>query len=140
MGKRKNTPNLTYDKPSKLTKHENLTPQKQLKTAKQEKSKNNQQQIISKNKEGIEIIREQLRELAYNLSKSELKEIKKRLYKVENKKGLLGSKKPRKYLDELDEKVCKLDKYCHDDDFEFTGIRNKICLNYQSMKITINQH
>ena len=71
---------------------------------KQEKSKNNQQQIISKNKERVEIIREQLRELAYKLSKSELKEIKKRLYKVENKKGLLGSKKPRKYLDELDEK------------------------------------
>ena len=47
---------------------------------KQEKSKNNQQQIISKNKERIEIIREQLRELAYKLSKSELKEIKKRLY------------------------------------------------------------
>ena len=43
---------------------------------------------------------------------------------VENKKGLLGSKKPRKYLDELDEKIRKLDKYYHDDDFEFRGIRN----------------
>ena len=50
---------------------------------KQEKSKNNQQQQIkSKYKERIE--------LAYKLSKSELKEIKRCLYMVENKKGLLG--------------------------------------------------
>ena len=90
LGKRKNTQNLTYEKPSKLTQRENLTPQKQLKTTKQEKSKNNQQQILSKNKERIEIIGEQLRELAYKLSKSELKEIKRHLYMVENKKGLLG--------------------------------------------------
>ena len=89
MGKRKNTQNLTYEKPSKLTKRENLTPLKQLKTTKQEKSKNNQQQQIkSKNKK--EVIREQLKELAYKLSKSELKEIKSHLYMVENKKGLLG--------------------------------------------------
>ena len=58
---------------------------------KQEKSKNNeQQQIKSKNKEKIEVIREQFKELAYKLSKSELKEMKRRLYMVENKKGLLG--------------------------------------------------
>ena len=89
------------------------------------KSKNNQQQQIkSKNKERIEVIREQFKELAYKFSKSELKKIKRRLYMVENKKGLLGSKKPRKYLDELDKKICKLDKYYHDDDFEFRGIRN----------------
>ena len=58
---------------------------------KQEKNKINkqQQQTKSKNKERIEIIREELKELAYKLSKSELKEIKKTLYKVENKKGLL---------------------------------------------------
>ena len=56
---------------------------------KHEKSKNNQQQIISKNKERIEIIREQLKELGYKLLRDELKEIKKHLYKVENKKGLL---------------------------------------------------
>ena len=118
------TQNLTYEKPSKLTKRENLTPQKQLKMTKQEKSKNNQQQIISKNKERIEIIRKELKELGYKLLKSELKEIKRHLYMVENKKVLLGSKKPRKYLDELDEKIRKLDKYYHDDDFEFRGIRN----------------
>ena len=58
---------------------------------KQEKTKNNQQQQIkSKNKERIEVIREQFKELPYKLSKSELKEIKRCLYMVENKKGLLG--------------------------------------------------
>ena len=57
---------------------------------KQEKSENNQQQIKSKNKERIDVIREELKELGYKLSKSELKEIKKHLYKVENKKDLLG--------------------------------------------------
>ena len=124
LGKRKNTQNLTYEKPLKLTKRENLTPRKQLKTTKQEKSKNNQQQIKSKNKGRIDVIREELKELGYKLSKGELKEIKKRLYMVENKKGLLGSKNHKKYLDELDEKIRKLDKYYHDDDFEFRGMRN----------------
>ena len=91
MGKHKNTQNVTYEKPSKLTKRENVTPQKQLKTTKQEKSKNNQQQQIkSKNKERIEVITEQFKELVYKLSKSELKETKRHLYMVENKKGLLG--------------------------------------------------
>ena len=90
MGKRKNTQNLTYEKPSKLTKRENLTPEKRLKTTKQEKIKNNQQEIISENKKRISIIRKELKELSYKLSKSELKKIKKRLYMLENKKGLLG--------------------------------------------------
>ena len=91
MGKHKNTQNLTYEKPLKLTKRENLANQKQLKTTKQEKSKNNQQQKIkSKNKEKIDVIREELKELGYKLLKSDLKEIKKRLYMVENKKDLLG--------------------------------------------------
>ena len=57
---------------------------------KHEKSKHNQQQIISNNKERIEIIREQLKKLGYKLLRDELKEIKKRLYMVENKKCLLG--------------------------------------------------
>ena len=141
IAKRRKAQYLTYEKPSKLTKRENLTPQKQLKTTKQEKSKNNQQQLISKNKERIEIIREKLKELGYKLLKSELKEIKGRLYIVENKKVLLGSKKPRKYLDELDEKFRKLDKYYHDDDFEFRGIRNiQDLFNYQSKKIITNQN
>ena len=33
-------------------------------------------------------------------------------------------KKTSKYLDELDEKNRKLDKYYHDDDFEYKGKRN----------------
>ena len=54
---------------------------------KHQKSKNNQhEKIKSKNKERID---EELIELSYKLSKSELKEIKKNLYKIENKKGLL---------------------------------------------------
>ena len=50
---------------------------------------NQQQQIKSKNKETIHVIREELKELSYKLSKSELKEIKKNLYQIENKKGSL---------------------------------------------------
>ena len=45
---------------------------------------------MSKNKERIEIITEQLKELGYKLERDKLKEIKKRLYKVEKRKGLLG--------------------------------------------------
>ena len=57
---------------------------------KHEKNKNNQQQKIkSTNKERIDVIREELKKLNYKLSKRELKEIKKNLYKIENKKGLL---------------------------------------------------
>ena len=77
------------------------------------------------NKDRISIIREELKELAYKLSKSELKEIKSCLYIVENKKGLLNSKKTRKYLDELDEKIRKLDRYYRGyDDFEYKGTKN----------------
>ena len=67
-------------------------------------NKNNQQQKIkSKNKERIDIIREELKELSYKLSKSELKEIKKNLYNIE-KRNQFESKKTNKYLDELDKK------------------------------------
>ena len=58
------------------------TPKKQI--------NNQQQQIISKNKERIEIIRSELKELSYKLLRDEFKEIKRSLYKLENKKGLLG--------------------------------------------------
>ena len=47
-------------------------------------NKNNQQQ--SKNKKRIYIIREELKESSYKLSKSELKEIKKNLYNKEKRK------------------------------------------------------
>ena len=83
---------ITYEKPLKLAKRENLTPQKPLKATKQ--------QILSKTKKRIEIIREKLKELRHKLSKSELKEIKKYLYNIENKKELLESEATKKYLDE----------------------------------------
>ena len=61
-----------------------------LNALKEYKSKNNQQQKIkSKYKERIDVIREELKELSYKLSNSELKEIKKNLYKIEDKNGLL---------------------------------------------------
>ena len=116
---------------------------KLLSALKEYKTKNNQQQQIkSKNKERIDAIREELKELSYKLSKSELKEIKKNLYQVENKKGLLNSKKTRKYLDELDEKIRKLDKYYHDDDFEYREIKNihdlfKLSINKDYYKPTL---
>ena len=59
------------------------------KTPKKQKN-NQQQQIISKNKERIEIIRSELKELGYKLLRDEFKEIKRHLYMVENKKGSLG--------------------------------------------------
>ena len=49
-------------------------------------NKNNQQQKIKfTNKKRIDIIREELKELSYKLSKSELKEIKKNLYNIEKR-------------------------------------------------------
>ena len=115
---------LTPEKPLKNPKPKNnqiLTPEKPLKNP---KPKNNQI-LTSKNRERIGIIREERKELAYKLSKSELKEIKRRLYIVENKKGSLNSKNTGTYLDELDEKIRKLDRYYRDyDDFEYNGIKN----------------
>ena len=84
-------------------------------------NKNNQQH--SKNKKRIDIIREELKELSYKLSKSELKEIKKNLYNIEERKQF-EQKKPRRFLDELDKKILKLDKHQDYDDFEYRGITN----------------
>ena len=57
----------------------------------------------SKNKERIDNIREDLKDLSYKLSKSELKEIKTSLYNIEKRKKN-SSKKNNKYLDDLDKK------------------------------------
>ena len=46
--------------------------------------KNNKQH--SKNKERIDTIREELKDLSYKLSKSELKEIRKNFYNIEKRK------------------------------------------------------
>ena len=76
-----------------VSNYERMTDEELLSTLKKtsQKQKNNkQQQIISKNKEIIEIIRSELKELGYKLLRDEFKEIKKRLYMVENKKGSLG--------------------------------------------------
>ena len=84
----------------KITK--TLTPQKLLKPAKHENLTSQKQQIMSKTKKRIEIIREKLKELRHKLSKSELKEIKRHLYNIEYKKELLESETTKRYLDELD--------------------------------------
>ena len=63
----------------------------------------------SKNKERIDNIREDLKDLSYKLSKSELKEIKTNLYNIEKRKKI-STKKTNKYLDELDKKILTLEK------------------------------
>ena len=75
---------------------------------------------MSKTKKRIETIRETLKELRHKLSKSELKEIRKHFYNIENKNELLKLETTKEYLDELDEKILESD----DDDFEFIGIEN----------------
>ena len=71
-------------------------------------------------------IRRKLKELHHKLSKSELNEIKKHLYNIENKSKLLELETTKEYLDELDKKILKLDDDDDDDDddFEFIGIEN----------------
>ena len=51
------------------------------------KSKDNKQQ------KRIDVIREELKELGYKLPRSELKDIKKRLYNIESKKKVIKLKK-----------------------------------------------
>ena len=95
------------------------------------KSKSNDELLCSiKNKDNkqqqrIDVIREELKELGYKLPKSELKDIKERLYNIESNKKLLNSKRTIKYLDELIKKIDKLDRYYRDyDDYEYRGIKN----------------
>ena len=85
-----------------------------------EKKMNKQQ---SKNKERIDDIREDLKDLSYKLSKSELQKIRKNLYNIEKKNNLI-KKKTNKYLDELNKKILKLEKYHDHDDYEYRGIKN----------------
>ena len=77
----------------------------------------------SKNKERIDNIREDLKDLSYKLSKSELNEIKTNLYNIEKRKKI-STKKANKYLDELDKKILKLEKYHDYDDHEYKGIKD----------------
>ena len=55
----------------------------------------------SKSKRKIDDIRDELKDPTYNIPKSELKDIKRILYNVE-KRNIVGSKKTKRYLDELD--------------------------------------
>ena len=57
----------------------------------------------SENKKGIDNIREDLKDLSYKLSKSELKNIKTKLYNIEKTKQI-RSNKTSKYLVELDKR------------------------------------
>ena len=77
----------------------------------------------SKNNERIENKREDLKDLSYKLSKSELKEIKTNLYNIEKRKKI-STKKTNKYLYELDKKIFKLEKYHDYDDYEYKGIKD----------------
>ena len=77
----------------------------------------------SKNKKRIDNIREDLKDLSYKFSKSELKNMKTNLYNIEKAKKI-SSNKTSKYLDELDKKILKLDEYCDYDDYEYKGIKN----------------
>ena len=76
----------------------------------------------SKNKKRIDDIREELKNPKYNILKSELKNIKRNLYNIE-KQRKISLKKTSKYLDELDERILRLDKYDYDDD-EYKGIKD----------------
>ena len=58
------------------------------------KENNQQQKIESKNKKRINTIREELKDLSYKLSRSELKKVKKNLYNIEKRKQF-ESKKQR---------------------------------------------
>ena len=79
----------------------------------------------SKNKEILDSIREDLKDLSYKLSKSESKEIRNNLYNIEKRKQF-NSKRTNKYLDELEKKLLKLEKHHHHHhhDYEYRGIKD----------------
>ena len=77
----------------------------------------------SKNKKRIDDIREELKSPKYNISKSESKDIKRNLYNIE-KQRKISLKKTSKYLDELNKRILRLDKYHDYDDFEYKGIKD----------------
>ena len=77
----------------------------------------------SKNKKRIDDIRKELINPKYNILKSESKVIKRNLYNIE-KQRKISSKKTSKYIDELDKRILRLDKYHDYDDFEYKGIKD----------------
>ena len=77
----------------------------------------------SKSKKRIDDIREELKNPKYIVLKSESKDIKRNLYNIE-KQRKISLKKVSKYLDELDKRILRLDKYHDYDDFECKGIKD----------------
>ena len=77
----------------------------------------------SKNKKTIDDIKGELKNPTYNISKSESKDIRRTFYNIE-KRNIVGSKKTKRYLDELDKKILKLDKYDDYDYYEYKGIKD----------------
>ena len=73
----------------------------------------------SKNEKRIDDIREELKNPAHNILKSELKDIKRNPYNIEKRKKI-SSRKTSKYLDELDKRILNLDKY---HDYDIVNIR-----------------
>ena len=71
----------------------------------------------------IDDIREELKNPEYNILKSESKHIKGNLYTIENQRKI-SSKETSKYLDELDKRIPRLDKYHDYDDHEYKGIKD----------------
>ena len=85
-------------------------------------------------KKGIDDIREELKNPNHNILKSESKNIKRNLYNIK-KQRKISSKKTSKYLDELDKRIPRLEKYHDYDDFEYKGIKDIENL----FKISINK-
>ena len=77
----------------------------------------------SENKKRIDDITEELKNPNYNILKSESKNIKRNLYNIE-KQRKISLKKTSQYLDELDKRILKLDKYHDYDDYEYKGIKD----------------
>ena len=97
----------------------------------------------SKNKKRIDDIREESKNPKYNILKSESKDIKRNLYNIE-KQSKISLKKTSKYLDELDKRILRLDKYHDYDDFEYKGIKDienlfKISIDKDYYKTKLNK-
>ena len=72
----------------------------------------------------IEKIREKNKKISHKFSRQELKEILKNLYEIENKKGRLESKKTKKYLNKLEERIYKLNIYYDYNDAKYRRIKD----------------
>ena len=97
----------------------------------------------SRNKKRKDDIREELKNPKYNISKNESKDMKRNLYNIEKQRKIC-LKKTRKYLDELDERITRLDKYHDYDDFEYKGKKDienliKISIDKGYYKLKLNK-